>query len=142
MDFNDTGYTIKKVQFLIHNLMNKKLLTISLTLPQYSVLKVLKDNGPITGAKLAKESFVTPQTMHTLLVGMENRNLIERNAIEGNNKSLNISITDHGISVLKNADDVLDDVIKNGNQVLNSDEHTQLMGLLVRLYDGLSTVNN
>jgi|SRR5580692_8104834 DNA-binding MarR family transcriptional regulator len=138
MDFNDTGYTIKKVQFLIHNMMNTKLLTISLTLPQYSVLKVLEDHGPITGAKLAKDSFVTPQTMHTLLLSMEDRNLIKRSAVEGNNKSLNISITNHGLSMLKKADDVLSDVIKKGNQVLNSDEHTQLMCLLVKLYDGLS----
>lgn len=138
MNFNDTGYTIKKVQFLIHNLMNIKLQTISLTLPQYSVLKVLKGHGPITGAKLAKKSFVTPQTMHTLLVSMENRNLIKRNAVKGNNKSLNISLTDQGASILKNADDVLGDVIKKGNQVLNSAEHTQLMDLLIKLYDGLS----
>ena len=138
MDFNDTGYTIKKVQFLIHNLMNTKLLTISLTLPQYSVLKVLEHNGPITGAGLAKESFVTPQTMHTLLVGMENRNLIKRSAIKGNNKSLNISITNQGASVLKTADAALTDVIEKGNKVLNSNEHTQLMRLLVKLYDGLS----
>ena len=138
MDFNDTGYTIKKVQFLIHNLMNTKLLTISLTLPQYAVLKVLEHNGPITGAGLAKESFVTPQTMHTLLVGMENRNLIKRSAIKGNNKSLNISITNQGASVLKTADAALTDVIEKGNKVLNSNEHTQLMRLLVKLYDGLS----
>jgi DNA-binding MarR family transcriptional regulator len=139
MDFNDTGYTVKKVQFLIHNLMNTKLLTISLTLPQYSVLKTLSNSKePLTGAALAKRSFVTPQTMHTLLVSMENRSLIKRSAVKGNSKSLNISITNQGASVLKNADAVLTDVIEKGNGVLNSDEHTQLMGLLVKLYDGLS----
>ena len=139
MDFNDTGYAIKKVQFLIHNLMNTKLLTISLTLPQYSVLKTLNNSKePITGARLAKLSFVTPQTMHTLLVSMEHRNLIKRSAVKGNNKSLNTSITDHGASVLIDADDVLSDVIEKGNQTLNSAEHTQLMDLLVKLYDGLS----
>lgn len=139
MDFNDTGYTIKKVQFLIHNLMNTKLLTISLTLPQYSVLKTLSNSKePLTGATLAKRSFVTPQTMHTLLVSMENRSLIKRSAVKGNSKSLNISITNQGASVLKNADAVLTNVIEKGNEVLNSDEHTQLMGLLVKLYDGLS----
>ncbi len=139
MDFNDTGYTIKKVQFLIHNLMNTKLLTISLTLPQYSVLKTLNGSKePITGARLAKLSFVTPQTMHTLLVSMEHRNLIKRSLAQGNSKSLNVSITNHGSIVLKDADNVLSDVIKKGNQVLDSDEHTQLMGLLVKLYDGLS----
>jgi len=138
MNFNDTGYTIKKVQFLIHNLMNAKLLTISLTLPQYSVLNVLARMGPITGAKLAKQSFVTPQTMHTLLVGMEDRDLIKRSAVEGNSKSLNVSITPHGTSMLEKADLVLRDIIKKGNQVLNSDEHAQLMDLLSKLYDGLS----
>ena len=139
MDFNDTGYTIKKVQFLIHNLMNRELRTIYLTLPQYSVLKTLVDTKePITGARLAKQSFVTPQTMHTLLVNMENRSLIKRSAVKGNSKSLNILITNQGASVLKNADAVLTNVIEKGNEVLNSDEHTQLMSLLVKLYDGLS----
>lgn len=138
MDFYDTGYTIKKVQFLIHNLMNSKLLTVSLTLPQYSVLKVLENNEPITGARLAKESFVTPQTMHTLLKSMEDRNLITRSAVTGNNKALNVSITKQGTDILKSADTVLSDVIKKGNQALNNNEHTQLMDLLVKLYDGLS----
>ncbi len=114
------------------------LLTISLTLPQYSVLKVLEDHGPITGAKLAKESFVTPQTMHTLLISMADRNLIKRSAVKGNNKSLDASITNQGVGMLKNADAVLADVIEKGNQVLSSDEHTQLMALLVKLFDGLS----
>jgi DNA-binding MarR family transcriptional regulator len=139
MDFNDTGYTIKKVQFLIHNLMNTELLTISLTLPQYSVLKTLNSSkDPITGARLAKLTFVTPQTMHTLLVSMENRSLIKRSTVKGNSKSLDISITNQGASVFKNADAVLGDLIQKGNQVLSSDEHAQLMGLLVKLYDGLS----
>lgn len=139
MDFNDTGYTIKKVQFLIHNLMNTKLLTISLTLPQYSVLKTLNGSKEsITGARLAKLSFVTPQTMHTLLVSMEHRNLVKRSLAQGDSKSLNVSITNHGSIVLKDADNVLSDVIKKGNKVLDSNEHTQLMGLLVKLYNGLS----
>lgn len=138
MDFNETGYTIKKVQFLIHNLMSTKLHTISLTLPQYSVLKVLENNEPMTGAEIARESFVTPQTMHTLLVNMENRKLIKRSAIKGNSKSLNISITSYGISVLKKADYVLNDVIEKGNKALNSDDHTQLMDLLIKLHSGLS----
>jgi DNA-binding MarR family transcriptional regulator len=69
---------------------------------------------------------------------MENRSLIKRSAVKGNSKSLNISITNQGASVLKNADAVLTNVIEKGNEVLNSDEHTQLMGLLVKLYDGLS----
>ncbi len=141
MQFQDTGYTIKKTQHIIHNVMDKKLRTISMTLPQYSVLNVLEGHGPITGAKLAKESFVTPQTMHTLLVSMENRNLIKRSGVKGNNKSINISITSRGISARKNADGILGDVLEKGNQILNSDEHTQLMGLLEKLYNGLSSVS-
>lgn len=138
MQFQDTGYAIKKTQHIIHSVMDKKLRTISMTLPQYSVLKVLEGQGRITGAKLAKESFVTPQTMHTLLISMEKRGLISRTPETGNNKSLNISITNGGLSLLSDAENVLGGVFKKGNQALNSDEHTQLMGLLVKLHNGLS----
>jgi len=138
MQFQDTGYAIKKTQHIIHHEMSKKLRTIAMTLPQYSVLKALEDHGPMTGAALAKESFVTPQTMHTLLTSMEKRNLIRRTPEIGNNKSLNISITNSGLRLLADAEHALSGVFKKANRALNSDEHTQLMGLLVKLYDGLS----
>ena len=118
--------------------MDKKLRTIFMTLPQYSLLKVLENRGPMTGAKLAKDSFVTPQTMHTLLISMEKRNLISRTPETGNNKSLNISITNSGLSLLVDAENALSSVIGKGNQILKTDEHAQLMHLLERLCEGLT----
>ena len=75
--------------------------------------------------------------MHKLLISMEKRNLISRTPETGNNKSLNISITNNGLSLLVDAEKALGGVIEKGNQILKTEEHAQLMHLLERLCEGL-----
>lgn len=137
MKFQKTGYTIKQVQQQIHTAMEDALCPLSLSLSQYNVLKSLEVSVLVTGAELARKAFVTPQTMHTILMTMERKELIARATISGNNKSFNISSTDKGKVALKNADQALAVLFEQANASLTSKEYNELEYLLKKLSSGL-----
>jgi DNA-binding MarR family transcriptional regulator len=139
MNFQDTGYTIKVVQQQIHTAMEDALRPLSLTLPQYNVLKGVKISAHTTGAELARKAFVTPQTMHTMLTTMERKELITRKAIAGNGKSFSVSITSKGTKVLKDAESALAGIFNAAGVALTPDEHAKLEQLLRKLSLGLKT---
>jgi DNA-binding MarR family transcriptional regulator len=133
MKFQDTGYTIKQVQQQIHTAMEDALRPLSLTLPQYNVLKNLESSTFVTGAELARKAFVTPQTMHTILTTMERKGLIVRTSISGNSKSFNISIATNGAAILKDAQKALSSVFYKADAALTPKEHAELGQLLEKL---------
>lgn len=137
MKFQNTGYTIKQVQHQIHTIMEDALRPLSLNLSQYNVLKSLESNSRTTGAELARKAFVTPQTMHTILMTMERKKLIARQSIDGNIKSFNISITETGRIALEDAEDALNNIFDKANAALTSKEHSNLGYLLEKLSSGL-----
>jgi len=137
MKFQDTGYTIKQVQQQIHTAMEDSLRPLSLSLSQYNVLKSLETSSTVTGAQLARQAFVTPQTMHTILTTMERKGLIVRTAIDGNVKSFNISRMEKGGKVLNSADEALTKLFDQANATLTLSEYDELEHLLKKLSLGL-----
>ena len=137
MKFKDTGYTIKQVQQQIHTAMEDSLRPLSLSLSQYNVLKSLETSSTVTGAQLARQAFVTPQTMHTILTTMERKGLIVRTAIDGNVKSFNISRMEKGGKVLNSADEALTKLFDQANATLTLSEYDELEHLLKKLSLGL-----
>ena len=118
--------------------MEKALRTVPLTLAQYSLLKNLEGGSYKTSAELARQSFVSPQTMHTMLGSMEKTGLIKKEAISGNKKSIHIVITTAGAEKLQVAEAALHKVYKVGNEALSSDEHALLNEFLEKLHDSFA----
>ncbi|PZQ22071.1 MAG: MarR family transcriptional regulator [Sphingopyxis macrogoltabida] len=58
--------------------MDAQLRQIGLTTPQYAVLAYLKVAPGASNAVLARQAFVTPQTMQAILVTLEKSGLIKR----------------------------------------------------------------
>lgn len=137
MKFQNTGYTIKQVQHLIHTQMEDALRPLDLNISQYNVLKNLEATTFVTGAELARKAFITPQTMHTMLTTMERKTLVARSPIEGNKKVMSVTVTSKGVAVLGDAEDALGGVYKKANSALSSGEHAELERLLHKLSAGL-----
>lgn len=137
MNFQNTGYTIKQVQQQIHTQMEDVLRPLDLNISQYNVLKNLEATEFVTGAELARKAFITPQTMHTMLMTMERKELVLRSPVEGNKKVMGVAITSRGVAVLGDAEEALSGVYKKANSALSSDEHAKLEHLLHKLSAGL-----
>jgi DNA-binding MarR family transcriptional regulator len=74
-----------------------------LTLPQASVLSLLEREGPATPGALATKERITPQSMGTILVSLEELGLVSRTPDPTDRRRLVISVTEAGRQVILGA---------------------------------------
>ena len=74
-----------------------------LTLPQASVLSLLEREGPATPGVLATKERITPQSMGTILVSLEELGLVSRTPDPTDGRRLVISLTEAGRQVIHGA---------------------------------------
>jgi DNA-binding MarR family transcriptional regulator len=68
---------------------------------QKAVLKRLETEGPATSADLARAEGVTPQSMGTAIVGLEDLGLLERKAHPTDGRQMVVKLTAKGVSLRK-----------------------------------------
>src|SRR5919206_2906064 len=71
-------YAVKQVELVVRAHLDELLRPSAITALQYTALTVLDRRGGLTTAELARNSFVTPQTMGDLVTALERRGLVER----------------------------------------------------------------
>jgi DNA-binding MarR family transcriptional regulator len=91
-----TLYLVKRLELAIRALMDEALRPVGLTTSQYTALSVLQTRGALSSAQLARRSFLRPQTMHEMVLTLEKRGLIVREAQDGNKRVLLAALTDAG----------------------------------------------
>lgn len=72
------GYQLKRAQHELHTLMDRSLRTIGVTLSQDATMAILEQSPGLSNAQLARQAFVTPQTMFRILTGLERRGWVTR----------------------------------------------------------------
>jgi DNA-binding MarR family transcriptional regulator len=83
---------------------------MGLTVPQYSALLVIAETPGISGAELARQCLVTPQTMTTVLGNLTVKGLIERRTVPGQGRAMETTITRSGKTLLARADKKVEEV--------------------------------
>lgn len=71
-----------------------------ITTMQFVALGVLESRSALTSADLARQSFVTPQSMQDMVKALESKDMIQRHRSETNRRELLISITSRGRETL------------------------------------------
>lgn len=97
------GYALKRAQQALRASMDGALRPLHLTTPQYSVLCALEAEPGMSNARLARATFVTPQTMHGLLANLEKVSLLAREADPTHGRILRGRLTGRGQKVLARA---------------------------------------
>lgn len=105
-----TLYLVKRLELAIRSIMDDRLRPHGLTTVQYTALSVLRRRSVLSSAQLARRSFVRPQTMHQMVLTLEDRNLIERRRDPDNRKVLLISLTRAGEGLLRECDPVVREI--------------------------------
>ncbi len=72
------GYQLKRAQHELHVAMDRSLRKFGATLPQYATMANLERSPGLSNAQLARQAFVTPQTMFRILSGLERRGWVAR----------------------------------------------------------------
>jgi DNA-binding MarR family transcriptional regulator len=98
-------YAVKQVELAARAHMDELLKPVGITALQYTALTVLRRRDGLSSAQLARNSFVTAQSMADMVTTLERRGLITRRRDPANRRVLLISLTDSGHSLLTSYDE-------------------------------------
>lgn len=97
------GYALKQAAAALRTAMDAGLRPLGLTVPQYACLELLGQRPGLSGSELARGVFVTRQSMHALLLGLEERGLLARATTAVQGRALPTVLTDAGRRLLAEA---------------------------------------
>lgn len=89
-------YSLRRADAALRGAMETALRVYDLTLPQYACLELLDQRPGLSGAELARGAFVTRQSMHQVLQGLQSAGLVERDASPARGRALPAQLTSHG----------------------------------------------
>ncbi|QES24976.1 MarR family transcriptional regulator [Streptomyces venezuelae] len=93
-------YSVKQVELATRARLDELLRPSGVTALQYTALTVLERRDGMSSAELARNSFVTPQSMSDLVGALERRGLIARSPDRASRRRHVISLTDEGRALL------------------------------------------
>jgi DNA-binding MarR family transcriptional regulator len=94
-------YAVKQVEQAVRAHLDELLRPSGTTVQQYTALTVLARRTGLTSAELARNAFVTPQSMGDLVAALERRDLIARHPDPRHARRLLISLTPTGRALLE-----------------------------------------
>ena len=97
------GYVLKQASVALRSEMEAALRPLGLSVTQYSCLELLGQRVDLSSAELARGTFVTRQSMHTVLQGLQDRGLVTRPAVAPEGRALPARLTDDGRAALEKA---------------------------------------
>jgi DNA-binding MarR family transcriptional regulator len=94
-------YLIKQVELAVRARLDDILRPTGISVLQYTALTVLERHPDLSSAQLARNSFVTAQSMADMIVTMQERGLIERHRDPADRRRLVIALTPAGRKLLQ-----------------------------------------
>ncbi|MER6226400.1 MarR family winged helix-turn-helix transcriptional regulator [Streptomyces sp. 900105755] len=93
-------YMVKQLELVVRSHLDELVKPAGITALQYTALTVLERHDGLSAAQLARDSFVTAQSMADLVRSLETRGLIRRERNPRNRRELLILLTDAGRELL------------------------------------------
>ncbi len=134
---SSVGYQLKRAQHALRLRVDEALREVGLTTPQYAVLSVLEEEPGLSGAALARRSFVTPQTMNVILTRLEGAGLIERGPHPEHGRVLRAYLTGEGRDLVSGAHEKVEAVEERMLAGLSQEDRVRLAGMLNDCADAL-----
>lgn len=93
-------YMVKQVELVVRSRLDELVKPLGITALQYTALTVLERHDGLSAAQLARDSFVTAQSIADLVRSLENRGLVHRQRNPRNRRELLILLTHEGRELL------------------------------------------
>ncbi|MFI1993583.1 MarR family winged helix-turn-helix transcriptional regulator [Actinoplanes sp. NPDC020271] len=93
-------YLVKQLELAVRARLDEVVRGHGITALQYTSLTVLERHDGLSAAQLARDSFVTAQSMADMVRALENRGLIRRERNPASRRELLIHLTDGGRGLL------------------------------------------
>jgi DNA-binding MarR family transcriptional regulator len=94
-------YVMKQVELASRARLDELFRPIGMTALQYTALTVLERHPDMSSAQLARNSFVTTQSMADMVTALEERGLIERHRDAADRRRLVLALTSDGRALLR-----------------------------------------
>jgi DNA-binding MarR family transcriptional regulator len=107
---SSVGYVLKQAAAALRTAMDAALRPLGLNVPQYACLELLGQRPGLSAAELARGAFVTRQSMHTVLQGLQDRGLLARPSTAPQGRALPTQLTDQGARLLSQASGAIAEV--------------------------------
>jgi len=141
LDFS-VGYALKRATAALRAAMDAGLRPLGISVPQYSCLEQLGQRPGLSVAELARGTFVTRQSMHALLLGLEERGLLARAATAPQGRALPTELTEAGRALLGRASRVVAAIEHRMTAALPAAERRRLLAALTGCAEALSGVHS
>lgn len=126
------GYNLKITQHRLRQRLDAELAKVGITAAQNAVLLAVGGNRHISNADLARQAFVTAQTMQAILVNLERAGLIARKPHPQHGRVIMTELTRAGEKAMADGAEAADVVERQMLSALSSREAEQLLALLKR----------
>src|SRR5256714_4572065 len=94
------SYVIARLDRAVRRGIEGILAPVGLTVPQFTALSVLARRAGLSNAQLARRAYITPQSMHEVVLQLERRGLLERRPDPAHRRILRATVTARGHEVL------------------------------------------
>jgi DNA-binding MarR family transcriptional regulator len=95
------GYLLRQASVALRGAMDRTLADLEVTTPQFSVLTMIAAYPGLSGADLAKLTFLTPQTINVIVRNLERDGAIGKTAHATHGRILRLHATAKGQALLK-----------------------------------------
>jgi DNA-binding MarR family transcriptional regulator len=95
------GYLLRQASVALRGAMDRALADLQVTTPQFAVLTMIAAYPGLSGADLAKLTFLTPQTINVIVRNLERDGAIEKTAHATHGRILRLHATAKGQALLK-----------------------------------------
>lgn len=95
------GYLVRQAHVAVRAAMDKALADLDVTSPQFVVLTMIVAYPGVSGADLARLTFLTPQTVNLIVSNLVKAGAVEKSADPAHGRILRLQATEAGETLLK-----------------------------------------
>ena len=131
------GYLAKQLQQQVRQAMDAALRPHGLSAAQYAVLLTVAAHPGIAAAELARQTFVTRQSLQDVLGGLRRAGLVEV-TYSGVGRRRSLALTEPARRLLAGADDAVAEVERRMVSGVSADDLARTVEVMRRLRDNLT----
>ncbi|MFF5013267.1 MarR family winged helix-turn-helix transcriptional regulator [Streptomyces sp. NPDC001165] len=131
-------YMVKQVELAARSRLDELVKPAGITALQYTALTVLERHDGLSAARLARDSFVTAQSMADLVRSLETRGLIRRERNPQSRRELLILLTDAGRELLARFAEPVRELEERMVEDLTAHQREQFRRALSKAWQALS----
>jgi DNA-binding MarR family transcriptional regulator len=131
-------YLVKQLELAVRARLDELVRSEGITALQYTALTVLERHDGLSAAQLARDSFVTAQSMADMVRALESRGLIVRERNTGNRRELLIRLTPAGRTLLASVAEPVEALESRLTTSLAEDEAAAFRQHLIQAWQSLT----